>query len=147
MRIAAILFSISFFYTLVAISIVMITGASMANADSLVGEQELYHEIVRAISPALVYVFAMIVLGLAVMLSKDTSVVQLALERMFQFHLAWFALIVVYYLTAPLAPKLLSYYQSPGAITLRFLSNAWPFLMLSVFVFFLLVGDTGGEND
>ena len=147
MRIAYILCSILFFYTLVTISIVMTTGASMANAEGLVSEQELYNEIVRAVSPTLVYVFAMIVLGLAVMLSKDTSVVQLALERMFQFHLAWFALIVVYYLAAPLAPNLLSHYQSPGAIVLRVLGNAWPFLMLSVFVFFLMAREAEGEND
>ena len=133
MRIVGIYLFVLLFYMLMAVGTVACVGASMAHVEGATDDQEVYRMVIREVSPALVYVLALIVFVLVAMLSKRASVVQLAIERMFVFHFAWFPLIFVYSLVAPLAPELLSYYRSPGCIAIRFASSAWPFFMLSVF--------------
>ena len=140
MRIVGIYFFVYLFYMCVAAGVVTCVGVSMANADGGVSDQEVYRMVIREVLPALVYVLALFVLALAAMLSKNASVVRLAIERMFIFHFAWLPLIFIYQCIAPLAPELLSYYRSPGAITIRFVSSAWPFIMLSIFSYVCMAG-------
>ena len=138
MRITIIYCWVLLFYALMAVGAVLIPGVSMANAEGLVSDEEVYRGVIQAISPALVYVLALVVLAITAIFFKDTSRVQLAIERMFQFHIVWFVLAFVYSCAAPLAPELLSYYRSPGAVTLRLISSAWPLLMLMVFGYFFV---------
>lgn len=136
MRIAGIYFCVLLFYAIVAVGTVACVGASMANVEGHVNNEEVYHMVLQEVSPAFVYALALGVLAITAMVSKDTSRVQLAIVRMFQFHIVWFALCFFYSWVAMLAPELLSFYRSPGAVAARFISSAWPFLMLMVFGYY-----------
>ncbi len=135
-RIVGIYICVFVFYAIVALSAIVCVGVSMANVDGHVNDEEAYRMIIQEISPALVYVFALFVLAITAMFSKDTSRVQLAIVRMFQFHILWFVLAFFYSYAAPLAPELLSFRRSPGAAVMRSISIAWPLLMLLVFGYF-----------
>ena len=133
------------FYMLYAMCIVMCIGASMANADGGVDDDEMLRTIAGEVWPVLLYLFAAVVYAVTAF-SKHRSRVELAIEKMTLVHCAWIPLSCGYMLIASFAPPLLSYHSSPGAQAFRFVASAWPFVMLSVLVFFMLVGDAKEES-
>ena len=133
------------FYMLYAMCIVMFVGASMANADGLVDDDETLRTITSEVWPVLLYLFAAVVYAVTAF-SKHRSRVESAIVKMTLVHCAWIPLTCGYMLIASCVPSLLSYHSSPGAQVFRFVASAWPCVMLSVFVFFILVGDAKEES-
>ena len=126
------------FYAIIAIFLLVISGFGQPKDSEL--SDESFRHIMLMIGPVVPYLIAMIVYGVTAFFPKARSVVELAVKRMFQFHLGWFFLYFVIWWICYFVEMLTSYvtvldFLRTYGYPFEFLSFAWPFLMVSIFVF------------